>query len=474
MVSFTSLCVYWKWSGVLAKVQPYIVIASCFLVNLTVGSLYAVGNMIPYVVSYIRDRSNPRDLRLNTVTYIYAAQAVGVGLAMLLGGLLDRFIGPRLVVLLGGLVMTVGALLSYVTIRFSFIWFVFTYGIITGIGLGTLYISPITCSMRWLPKWKGLVSGISLSGIALGTLMYSILQTCYINPHNVRPTDTPYTNTPHEKYFNDPSVLDNVPGFFLILGVTYGTITLIGCIFLVNPSPDYNPINACKSLNSERLPLKDHPPRSASPPCVQQQGIDTDGLTPWQSLRKPNYYLLLLMLTIGQTISSFINPLCKSFGLQEISDSDIFLTTVVSIGAVFNLLGRIIWPLVADLTSCKTVLIFHGAFNSFFLLTFYITTKGGRPMYSIWVCCILFGIGGYVSLFPSAVAKSFGSKNISATYCIMASTALTTGSILAGCISQVMVNVIDWYGTFFVLSAFSCVYFVMALLYRHKTYYKEV
>ena len=456
---------YWKWTGVFGKLQPYAVIASCFLVNLTVGSLYAVGNMIPYVVSYIRINSSPHDLRLNTVTYIYASQAVGVGLAMVLGGLLDRYIGPRLVVLLGGLIMTTGALLSYVTIRFSFLWFVFTYGIITGIGLGTLYISPITCSMRWLPKWKGLVSGVSLSGIALGTLMYTIVQTSFINPHNNRPNSAPYINTPHEKYYTDPDVLNNVPFFFVILGVTYMLITIIGSIFLVNPLPDCEESTRKFSVN-EHLLLKVHPPRSSESPLP----CEVVGLTPLQALKKPNYYVLLLLLTIGQTISSFINALCKSFGLQEISDNDIFLTSVISVGAIFNLLGRILWPLLADLTSYKSALIFHGAFNSFFLVTFYITITGGKIMYFFWVCCLLFGIGGYVSLFPSAVVKSFGPRDISIIYGIMASIALTTGSILAGCISQVMVNVIDWYGTFFILGGMSCAYFIVTMIYRHESY----
>ena len=469
MVSFTSLCFYWKWSGSLGKIQPFVVIASCFLVNLTVGSLYAVGNMIPYIVSYIRELSSPNDLRLNTVTYIYAAQAVGVGVAMLLGGLLDKYIGPRLVILLGGLIMTTGAFLSYVTIQFGFVWFVLTYGLITGIGLGTLYISPITCSMRWLPKWKGLVSGIALSGIALGTLMYSVAQTVYINPHNLRPTEAPYKNMPHEKYFTDHEFLKQVPRFFLILGISYATITLVGSVFLVNPPPDFEAKVYGRNSETERLLLKDRPPRLSESPVPSDEII---GLKPLEALKKPNYYLLLLLLTIGQTISSFINPLCKSFGLQEIDDNDIFLTSVVSVGAVFNLLGRITWPLFADLTSYKTALVIHGGFNSFFLVTFYITVAGGKIMFSFWVCCILFGIGGYVSLFPSAVAKSFGPRDLSIIYGIMASIALTTGSILAGCISQIMVNVIDWYGTFFVLGGMSCVYLFVTLLYRHKSYIK--
>ena len=438
MVSFASICVYWKWTGFLGKIQPYVVVASCFLVNLTIGSLYAIGNMIPYIVSYIRIHSSPHNLRLNTVTYIYASQAVGVGLAMLIGGLLDKYLGPRLVVLIGGLFMTTGAVLSYVTIQFSFWWFILTYGLITGIGLGILYISPIICSMRWLPRWKGLVSGIALAGIALGTLVYSLAQTWYINPHNVKPSSIPYKGSPHEKYFVNDHVLHNVPAFFLIMGVSYAVVSLIGCVFLANPPPEANYPSSVKLV---------------------------PGLTPLEALKKPEFYFFTFLLTIGQTVSSFINPLYKSFGLQEIVTNDHFLTLLVIIGAFFNLLGRILWPLLSDLTSYQTSVTFQGAFLSVFLLTFYSTIAGGKFMYFVWVCCVLFGIGGYVSLFPSAVIKIFGPRDMSIIYGMMASFALTTGSLLAGCISQVMVNEIEWYGTFFVFGGLSCVYFVSILIY---------
>ena len=469
MESFPSFCIYWKWSGLFSKIQPYVVVASCFLINISIGSLYALGNMIPYVVSYIRIHSVPHDLRLNTVTYIYAAQAVGIGLAMLLGGILDKHIGPRLVVLFGGLWMVFGAMISYITIQHSFWLFILTYGLITGIGLGIIYVSPIACSMRWLPKWKGFVSGIVLAGIALGTFVYSIAQTGYINPHNVRPSLAPYKESPNEKYFVDPGVLERVPFFFVILGISYALIVLVGCVFLVNPAPKI-PVEeddvTVKSTENERLVMDN----SVSPPKSPPSLPESISLTPLQALKTRNFYMLLIMLTIGQTISSFVNPLYKSFGLQEIVRNDHFLTLVGSVGAIVNLIGRIVWALLADLTNYKLTLVIHGAFQSFFLLTFYATTSGGKFMYFFWVCCIFFGIGGYVSLFPGATVKSFGPKDISLNYGIMASCALTIGSLLAGCMSQAMVNIIEWYGTFFALGGISCVYFIFTLLYQHKNY----
>ena len=86
------------------------------------------------------------------------------------------------------------------------------------------------------------------------------------------------------------------------------------------------------------------------------------------------------------------------------------------------------------------------------------------------ICALFFGIGGYMSMFPSAAVKCYGPRDVSLNYGIMASVALVTGSIVAGFISQLLVNNIHWYGTFLVLSGLSCLYFFMGLSYQHKAY----
>ncbi len=465
-LDFASICIYWRWPGVLSKVQPYIVIASCFLINLSIGTFFAIGNLLPYVVSYVREHSHPSDLRMNVATYVYAIQVVGIGSAIVFGSLLEKRIGPRLVIILGGILMIIGAVTSYYAIKYSFWLFVFTFGLVNGLGIGLSYVSPIACAMKWLPKWKGLVSGIVVAGIGLSPLIFNAVQTGYINPYNKSPNFSPYSSDPDEKYFTQKQVLEKVPNFFFVLGMCYATICLISSICIVNPYPN----------TSSSIPIK------ASSPATDEETalINTDkkhvdktdvvSLTPFQMLKTFNFYWLLFMFTIGITITSFFAPLYKSFGLENVTDNDHFLTIIGSIGAVFNLLGRIMWAFLADLTNYKTAIVIQGAYMSCFLPTLYSTTAVGKAMFFVWVCCLFFGIGGYMSLFPSAAVKCFGPRDVSMNYGILASISLVTGSIIAGFISQMLVNTVGWYGTFFVLSGMSCLYFVLALLYRHKTY----
>ena len=460
MVAFASVCIYSKWPGFLYKIQPYVVIASCFLINLSIGTFFAIGNLLPYVVSYVRLHSQPSNLRMNVATYVYALQVVGIGSAIVFGSLLEKRIGPRLVIIFGGILMISGAATSYFAIKYSFWVFIITFGLINGVGIGVSYVSPIACAMRWLPKWKGLVSGVVVAGIGLSPLVFNTVQTGYINPHNKSPERTPYASNPDEKYFDQPEVLDKVPSFFIVLGICYAGICFLSSICLANPYPKEE-VETMEDVKEED-------------PIINGEGKPkpsvVDSLTPLQMLRTFNFYLLWFMFTVGITITSFFAPLYKSFGLEKVTTDDHFITIVGSIGAVFNLLGRILWAFLADLTNYKTAIIFQGAYMSCFLPTLFATAVVGKIMYFVWVCCLFFGIGGYMSLFPTAAVKCFGPRDVSLNYGIMAGAALVTGSIVAGFISQTLVITIHWYGTFFVLSGLSCLYFILALLYRHKAY----
>ena len=203
-----------------------------FLVHLTLGTLYTFGNIVPYVVSYIRQRSHPADLSAETGAWVFALTGVGLGGSMLFGGWLERKIGPRFSTLAGGWLMSAGVLLSYFTIKVSFWLLLLSYGLTLGLGVGIAYVGPLSCAIRWMPQQKGVAGGVLVSGFGLGALIFNQIQSHYINPHNLTPTDG---------YFTDPDLLDHVPFAFLILGGTYALMQFIGSMLIMNPPQKVHP-----------------------------------------------------------------------------------------------------------------------------------------------------------------------------------------------------------------------------------------
>ena len=156
---------------------------------------------------------------------------------MFFGGWLANKIGPRLSTLVGSWIMSAGVALSFFAIKVSFWLLLVTYGLMFGVGVGIAYIGPLSCAMKWLPKWKGVANGVVVSGFGLGALVFDAVQTAYINPNNfVTDKFNPFDAT--ERYYTQPELLARVPTMFLILGATYAVMQFVGCIFLVDPSEE--------------------------------------------------------------------------------------------------------------------------------------------------------------------------------------------------------------------------------------------
>ena len=506
MVSYKSLCVYWRWPKRLQAYQVLTVLLGAFLVHFTLGSMYTVGNMVPYVVSYIRNHSSPTDLNSSLAPFIIACQSVGQALTMIIGGYLETKIGPRLSTLAGGWIMSAGVLLTCFSIRIHFACVLLTYGLMVGVGTGIAYIAPIACVMRWMPKWKALGTGIVVSGFGLSAIVFTAVQTAYINPGNIR------TMVPG--YFTDQQLLERVPYVFLILGTTYAVVQFIGCIFLVNPLPpdemaDFLSRNVFSnddnlSLSGQAVPAplsRKNSNESTHFFGSRSSSVASDVESPLVSsinnskkskvsrswsrnivynikphimLCKINFYLLWLMFMLGNISVAFISSLYKQFGIDQKID-DHFLAAVGSVSAIFNLLGRILWGVLADVIPYKVSLVLQVGIMTILLLTWYTTSVAGQWFFIFWVCGLFFCIGGTFSIFPAAVAKGFGQLYIGMNYGLLF-TSQGIGAILTAFLSTSLFAILHnssadyWWIMLFILAGLSFIELLIALCFRHKSY----
>ena len=500
-------------------------IAAGFLVHLSLGTVYTVGNLLPYVVSYTRDRSHPRELTSATGTWITALNVAGQGSTMFLGGWLERRIGPRLSTLIGGWLMSIGVLLSYFTIKVSFWLLLLTYGLVFGLGVGIAYVGPLSCAMRWMPRWKGLAGGFVVAGFGLGALVFDQVQSYYINPRNLKPND--------DGYFTDRELLDRVPFLFLLMGGTYAVMQLVGSLLIVNPPYNLNThprkennnkkqsytqektkekkdggtsregnfwadgsvtpptqefLSDSESLSSEgdveEAPLLTQRPE---PHAKSDNGINSrgtiiqsslgnrspsllEGATPLSVLKSFNFYHLWVMFLLAGFAVNFISSLYKVFGLSFIKDDE-FLAIVGSVSSILNCAGRIVWGLVADRVSFKFSLLLQSAIMTVFLLTFYASSfVGGKAMYFVWVCVIFFCVGGNFSVFPTAMALSFGPRYMSINYGLLFTSQISSG-VVAAVLFTTLQTVLDWDGTIFLASGMSLAGFIITLGFYSRKYF---
>lgn len=88
--------------------------------------------------------------------------------SIVMGRLNDKF-GSRLVITVCGALLASGFLLMS---QISTAWQLYLfYGVIIGISMGGFYISTVSTVARWFVKRRGLMTGIVLCGVSIGTLI---------------------------------------------------------------------------------------------------------------------------------------------------------------------------------------------------------------------------------------------------------------------------------------------------------------
>ena len=104
------------------------------------------------------------------------------GVSMCFGGYVVEKIGARGSVALGGYIIALGSLLS--SFATSLAWFITTQGGIFGLGFGIAYTGPIIAASKWLPEKKGLLNGLIIGGMGVGSLVFSAIANAYVNPNH--------------------------------------------------------------------------------------------------------------------------------------------------------------------------------------------------------------------------------------------------------------------------------------------------
>ena len=190
-------------------------------------------------------------------------------------------------------------------------------------------------------------------------------------------------------------------------------------------------------------------------------------LHPLQMLKKFNFYHLWVMMLLSGFAVIFTASLYKLFGFSFISD-DHFLAIVGATSSICNCAGRIVWGLVADVVSYKFALVFQSGIMTAFLLTLFASAVH-KAMFFIWVCVIFFCLGGVFSLYPTAIARSFGPKYLGMNYGLLF-TSQTSAGVVAVVLFSTLQKFLGWYGLIFLISGFSLSGFVFTLLFRSKRY----
>lgn len=153
------------------------------------------------------------------VIMAYAIVLLVFGLMTFPAGKLSDKFGPRIVVIIGGVILGIGFFLTS-TIKTPFELYIY-YGVIAGFGGGLVYLPPIATAPRWWPDRRALATGITVVGLGLGSFIMAPLATSLINNPSI----------------GNGSALP----VFRYVGMAMFVMAIIAGLCLQNPPPGYKP-----------------------------------------------------------------------------------------------------------------------------------------------------------------------------------------------------------------------------------------
>ncbi len=186
--------------------RKYLALAAGILTQACIGGIYAWSCFVPA----LREQAG---LSMKATQLLFGGCILVFALVMLKAGRLVRRVGPRALAFVGGGLYGAG----YLVAAASGGWFPLLFAgiaILSGAGIGLAYICPIVTAMRWFPKRKGLVTGLSVAGFGGGAILLS----------NVA----------------DPFLQAGTPVFAVFAGVgaAYVAIACLAALFLTLPTDE--------------------------------------------------------------------------------------------------------------------------------------------------------------------------------------------------------------------------------------------
>jgi MFS family permease len=293
------------------------------------------------------------------------------------------------------------------------------YGFGSGLGCGSAYMASIIAAQKWFPARKGLFTGVIVAGFGFGGLIFTNLQTLYLNPNNLPPNET-------TGYFGK-EVYDRVPNLFLYSGIIYTVVQTIGCVLAFSP-----PSN---SGSNDIDPTQPRP----SPTTIYADDILPSVVSVSAVFRYKIFYTIGLMMMLVAPGVTFVNSLGKRFGQTFITD-DRYLATVVAVAAVANALGRLTWGYLADRLSFSACFLMKVLLFTILIATFpFDFVLQSKTCYMIWMLGLFFGFSGTFVLFPVFIEQVFGAQFHGIIYGILY-LLLAASSILTSFVIQAVIG----------------------------------
>lgn len=359
----------------------YLIALAGFLVTLMLGTLYAWGVFVPTLQEYFDASRAEVMLPFSVASIVFALGMIPAGRA------LDKR-GPRLVVLLGGVLAGSGYLLS--SWADSLPLLVLSYGAVAGAGIALGYSGAAIAGVRWFPDYKGTATGILVGGFGLGAMVFGPIGHWLVVQ------------------------LGGWQPAFRVFGIAFGVVIVLFSLILRAPPPGWKP--------------KGWDPTAANRiRAIENTGIDFSAGGAVRTVEFVGMWFQFMLLTAGGfAIITNMVP----FARDHQGFSPQAAVWLVSLYSLLNFAGRLVLGPLSDRIGRLVTFIICGALMTFALAAIPLSLVFAAP-WLLYLSVMLGGaaFGGCLALSPALTADIWGLKNLGVNYGLMF-TAWGMGSVV--------------------------------------------
>ena len=304
---------------------------------------------------------------------------------MFFGGRVMEKMGPRKLMMIGGIIVALGWMLSSIAPN---IWVLtLTYGVIAGGGVGLVYGCPVATAAKWFPDRKGLAVGLVLAGFGGSALITGKIANVLL-----------------------PSV--GLSSTFLYFGLAFS-------VLLVLLSLPY------------RFPAAGWSPKGWKPAAGT---VAAEDFTPAEMVKTSTFWSLSLCFLIGSISGLMAIGISKPVGNEIISISGVMAGTLVGIFAIFNAVGRPLFGWLCDTITPRYAAMLNMALILVVSILMIGAKSGDTVLYTLCFMGFWLSLGGWLAIAPTSTVTFFGLKNYTRNYGVVFF-AYGLGAILGGIIS---------------------------------------
>ncbi len=340
------------------------------LVHLCIGSVYAWSTFNRPIQALFPDA--PWWFSPPYTTFTTALALLGLSAAF--GGPWVERRGPRVAATAAALFFGTGLLIggAGLALRQSVLVFV-GLGLVSGIGCGLGYISPVSTLVKWFPDRRGMATGMAIMGFGGGAFVAGYLNVFFMNLIGVAPT-------------------------IMTLGVVYLVVMLAGSRLMESPPPGWTPPGWVPSEHTN--------------PMIASRSVSRNA-----AIRTTQFYLLWGILFINVTAGIGILAQASPMMQDMFGRTPLEAGAVVSLISIFNAGGRFAWASASDYIGRRnTYTIFFLAQLALFLVIPGLAAAGQWWLFQASLFLVFTMYGGGFATIPAFLADIFGPQNVGAIH----------------------------------------------------------